>query len=644
MTPRFRSLAKYIRITTSLSAGALPIQMAHADTTWTGTNGQDWSNAGNWTNGVPLDASNNGSAFINIATGSFPVYSSGTTQTDWDVFVGDAGNSGRLDAAAGTLAIGNGNWMFVGTSGGTGTVNVTSSANLNAGAINIAAWTGGTSTGTVNVNTSGTINLTAGGGRAGFLDASLLVGEGGGGAKNGTFELQSGTVNTSFGTVLAYNTPGGGTANFNMSGGNFNNTGEFQVGRTGTAIVTHTAGILNSSAWVAIGRDSGSNGTYNLSGGTVNAATGLGFATVGSFGGSTGALNVSGTGIFNAANNSQILVGEGGTGTLNVSGTGLVTVNHATEGLRLGANSGGNGTVNLNGGTIQASLVTKGGGTGNFNFNGGTLKAAGNSATFMQGLTSANVQSGGAVIDSNGFNVTIGQALLNGGGGGGLTKQGGGTLTLSGVNTYTGATTITGGTLALGATGSINSTSGVSLGTGGTFDVSATGGYSVANLSGSGDVIGTLTITSQLAIGNSPGTSTFDNLTVGPGATYAYELVGGTNAADLGDVDGTLTLTGSVLDLSQYGAGIYTQGDEFTLFAYESLTGTFSGLADGDIFTDAGGQWQIDYNDSTAGLNGGTILGGLGSGFVTITAVPEPQAMLLGGLGLLALLRRRRNH
>jgi MYXO-CTERM domain-containing protein len=30
------------------------------------------------------------------------------------------------------------------------------------------------------------------------------------------------------------------------------------------------------------------------------------------------------------------------------------------------------------------------------------------------------------------------------------------------------------------------------------------------------------------------------------------------------------------------------------------------------------------------------------SGFVTITAVPEPGAALLGGLGLLALLRRRR--
>ena len=84
--------------------------------------------------------------------------------------------------------------------------------------------------------------------------------------------------------------------------------------------------------------------------------------------------------------------------------------------------------------------------------------------------------------------------------------------------------------------------------------------------------------------------------------------------------------------------GTFTEGDKFTLFAYDgALTGTFSGLADGATFTDEGGEWMIDYNDTAAGLNGGT-----GTSYVTITAVPEPGAALLGGLGLLALLRRRR--
>lgn len=274
--------------------------MALADTTWNGSADQDWGNGSNWSNGVPIDAPGNGTAFINTATGNFPIFTSGVA-TDWDVLVGDNGNSGRLDATAGTLVVGDNNWMFVGTNGGTGTVNVTGSANMTAGALNIAAWTGGNTTGTVNVNTSGTVNLNAGGNRSGFLNASLLVGEGGGGAKNGTFNLEAGTVNTAAGSVFAFNTPNGGTATYNQSGGTFNNTGEFQLARTGTAEANHSAGTLNVTSWMAIGRDNGSNGTYNLSGGTVNAATVNGFAVVGSFGGSTGVLNVSG-GQFNVAN------------------------------------------------------------------------------------------------------------------------------------------------------------------------------------------------------------------------------------------------------------------------------------------------------------------------------------------------------
>ena len=110
------------------------------------------------------------------------------------------------------------------------------------------------------------------------------------------------------------------------------------------------------------------------------------------------------------------------------------------------------------------------------------------------------------------------------------------------------------------------------------------------------------------------------------------------STAGLGNVSGVLTIdSGAILDLVQLGT--YTGGDKFTLFAYQTatLTGTFAGLADGANFTDAGGDWQIDYFDTSPGLNGGT-----GTSFVTVTAVPEPTAALLGSLGLLALLRRRR--
>ena len=65
----------------------------------------------------------------------------------------------------------------------------------------------------------------------------------------------------------------------------------------------------------------------------------------------------------------------------------------------------------------------------------------------MTGLTSANVRAGGAVINTNGFNVAISQSLAHDPTGpatdGGLVKNGAGTLTLNGASlSYTGVTTV----------------------------------------------------------------------------------------------------------------------------------------------------------------------------------------------------------
>ena len=162
--------------------------------------------------------------------------------------------------------------------------------------------------------------------------------------------------------------------------------------------------------------------------------------------------------------NGDLTVGDIGTGVINMvtNGGGLLTV-HGT--IYLSRNSAtAFGSINLNSGsTIVASYLNNGWGFGHgltnnpqaFNFNGGTLQAYTGSAYFIQPYVNAVVQSGGAIINDGGFNITVLAALVDGGGGGGLTKLGNGTLIFDGANTYTGTTLVSAGTLALGATGSI---------------------------------------------------------------------------------------------------------------------------------------------------------------------------------------------
>jgi autotransporter-associated beta strand protein len=184
-----------------------------------------------------------------------------------------------------------------------------------------------------------------------------------------------------------------------------------------------------------------------------------------------GSLNVAGTNlavILANVNNSSTISTPYSNTVLTLS-SGSITNSSAGGGIRFGGstptatnNSNVNGTFNLDGGVLTAARIYESNGTvstaynSTFNFNGGTLRAQANTAngsTFLQTLNTANVKVGGAVIDTNGANITIGQALLADpvSTGGGLTKLGAGTLTLSGANTYTGPTLVSAGTLAVAA-------------------------------------------------------------------------------------------------------------------------------------------------------------------------------------------------
>ncbi len=226
-----------------------------------------------------------------------------------------------------------------------------------------------------------------------------------------------------------------GSGTYNLSGGTIlvPNAGNAWIGGWGRGVLNVTGGAVTFSNFLYIGRE-----IPNLIGEQEG-----------------GTLNVSGGSVIQANPLASTSVGELGTGTLVVANSGQMIV-RGNNGLIIGNAATAMGTVNLNGGTLFTTNVNQNlGGTNGasfFNFNGGTLKASGSHSAFMNGLTMATVQSGGAVIDDSGFNLTIGQALLDGGGGGGLTKLGTGVLTLTGTNTYTGPTAVTAGKLIAPAT------------------------------------------------------------------------------------------------------------------------------------------------------------------------------------------------
>jgi autotransporter-associated beta strand protein len=217
-----------------------------------------------------------------------------------------------------------------------------------------------------------------------------------------------------------------------------------------------------------------------MTGGTLNSTT---YITIGRRGGATGHFNVSGGNVNQTGEGAGLIVGENGTGTLTVSGTGVLDINGG--GLYLSAEAAGtsDSRVFLNGGTIIAKRVVQRdfniSNYTEFRFNGGILRAkAGANAEFMNNHDLVSVDAGGAFIDSNGQGIGISQPL---GGTGSLTKQGAGTLTLSGANTYAGNTTVSAGTLSL-TSAYLSNTSTVTIAAGAVLNLSYVGTDQVSGL------------------------------------------------------------------------------------------------------------------------------------------------------------------
>jgi autotransporter-associated beta strand protein len=253
---------------------------------------------------------------------------------------------------------------------------------------------------------------------------------------------------------------GAGTLQYDSSATSYFSTVNISQSNAATGTLNQTAGVISVSGNVSLSPTADCSSFLNLSGGAL--AVG-GTLAVGLRGNGAGTLTLSGTGILTAGvvvvpDFSNIIgnykpsygqfIQNGGAatvGTLVIAKTSADTNPHV-------------GTFDLNGGTFSAASITGGvatvaGGvnTSTFNFNGGTLKPTASSATFMQGLTAAHVKDGGAVIDTDGYDITVAQPLLHAAGATAspLTKNGAGNLTLTGTNTLLGPVTVIAGTLTL---------------------------------------------------------------------------------------------------------------------------------------------------------------------------------------------------
>lgn len=285
-----------------------------------------------------------------------------------------------------------------------------------------------------------------------------------------------------------------------------------------------------------------------------------------------------------ATSTTAIQVNDGA--TLDTNGTTNPIVGLALNGGNLLINGGHSDTW---GGVRLSGTLTVGGSAASTISSTGDLTRAwigvGNSTVKDLTISVANA-TGNANTD-----LTISSAMIEGNWGAnphGIIKTGEGTLALNGTNTYNGATLVSAGTLLVN--GSLGSNSNVTVEANGT-------------VGGDGIIGGTLSFDSGAKFAFIPG----QTLTVN-GASVTF---GNFGVANLFGLDNSVSV------------GTYTLIDGTATINWANVANIGSGNA---------------YNLGA----GKSAYFQTGSMQLVIEAIPEPAAAILGSLGLLTLLRRRR--
>ena len=334
--------------------------------------------------------------------------------------------------------------------------------------------------------------------------------------------------------------------------------------------LTISGGASLTTAGCMFGENSGGSATVNLlSGGTWNSGGGGGQTWMA---GLSSILNIDG-GAYSAG---VFYIGGGVAAQNPVS---IINLNSGTANLTGGTfiwQGGGRCVFNLNGGTVTFGNMSNGAVTDNtFNFNGGTFACAVGNYSYNIGVVKYIVKSGGAIFNPPaGATITLTTSVLSADSvstGGGLIKNGAGTLSLGSVlNNFTGQVSANEGTITIG-TGINDSTNG------------PLGNSTFPIVLGSAGKTATLTYTS--------GTVTWNKSFIIP--AQAIGIFDVTNSTNILNVDGIISGEGMLVKNGGAGLGLRNSN-------------TYSG---GTILNN--GLLVPVYNDSfgtgTISLNGGTF-------------------------------------
>lgn len=532
-------------------------------------------------------------------------------------------NSLNMAATGGTttLAIGTGNTLRLGTSGGVLSGSTASRLDITGGTLTA----GGNAT-----NVAGTITFT--GSTANTVSISSII------ANNGTGAVS--LVKSGSGTLIL------NSAN-TYTGGTIINAGTVAISAMGT---TGTSGG-NVAGFGTGGVTINSGGTAWIHGSTSSFGT---IANAFTLGGGTlhiedGATTFSGTVAVSAASTIQERWGDTITFSGVISGSGALTFQRSATGatenpvfLVSGNNTitgaivaGANSTLRLGNtnalGTTAAGTTVVSGGA--LDLNGQAIGAEAIS------LSGTGISSGGALINSNTTTaaslsgaITLGATSSVGGAGNstfsgaisgagfGLTKVGAGTLTLSGNNTYNGATTVSGGRLTISGTNAsqISLASGTTLGgIGSTTGTLTTSAGSTIALNGTTPASGLVV---SGAVNFSGATAlTFDAVPTGVGTISHRVVTYGSLTSGISNLTGPTGYRSSIVDdaansrvLLNITTGVRTWN--------QTTPGTWA-LLSGTAFVE--GDQQFAYGDSvvfddTATNGAVTLTGSLLPGSVSV--------------------------